>query len=102
MYIKFNYPLSYNQRSLIKRNIEPAGTYTADDQGQFKNIVIFECRGLEPVEFSPGEGWIAKISESNKVFEDVDLSEKEWVDYDDNIKQSVGIYEFESQFIKMK
>lgn len=78
------------------------GEYTSDDQGKFKTIVIFDCRGLEPTEFSPRDGWIVKIEESNKVFEDVDLSEKEWVEYDEKIQQSVGIYEFESQFIKVK
>lgn len=50
----------------------------------------------------PGGGWIAEVEESGKKFNDVDLSEKEWVEYDDKLKQSVGIYEFESQFIKVK
>lgn len=76
--------------------------YTNEDQGKFKSIVTFDCRGVEPVEFSPGEGWIVKIEESGKVFNEVDLSEKEWVEYDDKINQSVGIYDFESQFIKIK
>lgn len=53
------------------------------------------------MEFAPSEGWIAKIEESGRKF-DVDLSEKEWVDYDDKINQSVGVYEFESQFVKVK
>ncbi|KAK9729442.1 CXXC motif containing zinc binding protein, eukaryotic [Popillia japonica] len=76
------------------------GKYTGDDSGNFKGIVTFDCRGIEPVEFMPGGGWIAEVEESGKKFNDVDLSEKEWVEYDDKLKQSVGIYEFESQFIK--
>lgn len=76
--------------------------YTSDDQGKFKTIVVFDCRGMEPVEFQPSSGWIAVAIESGKVFEDVDLTEKEWADYDDVNKQSVGVYEVESQFIKMK
>lgn len=64
--------------------------------------MVFDCRGIEPVDFSPGKGWVVKIEESGTVFDDVDLSEKEWVDYDDKINQSVGIYELESQFIKIK
>lgn len=64
--------------------------------------MVFDCRGIEPVDFSPGEGWIAKIAESTTVFDNVDLSEKEWVDYDENIKESVGVYEFQSQFVKVK
>jgi hypothetical protein len=36
------------------------------------------------------------------VFDGVDLNENEWVDYDDKIKESVGIYDLQSQFIKIK
>lgn len=72
-----------------------------DDQNKFKSIVKFDCRGIEPVDFLPGEGWIAVIEKSRKKF-DVDLSEKEWVDYDDKIKESVGVYEFEYEFVKVK
>lgn len=78
------------------------GKYSSSDQGKFKSIVTFDCRGIEPVEFSPSSGWVAKIEESSTTFQDVDLSEKEWVEYDDKISQSVGVYELESQFIKVK
>lgn len=57
---------------------------------------------MEPVEFAPGEGWIAKATESGVVFDNIDLTEKEWVDYDEKQKASVGVYEFESQFVKVK
>lgn len=76
--------------------------YTDKDQGHFKTIVVFDCRGIEPVEFQPGEGWIAKAQESGKIFENVDLSEKEWVEYDEKAQNSVGIYELESNFISVK
>lgn len=39
---------------------------------------------------------------TGKKFEDVDLSEKEWVDYDEKNQTSVGVYELEWQFIKVK
>ncbi|EFA01755.2 UPF0587 protein CG4646-like Protein [Tribolium castaneum] len=78
------------------------GKYTNEDQDKFKTIVVFDCRGIEPVEFTPGEGWVAKIEESGKVFNDVDLNDAEWVEYDDKIKESVGIYDLQSQFIKIK
>lgn len=79
-----------------------SGKYTSNDQNKFKTIVTFDCRGIEPVEFSPAEGWLVKVEESGKAFNDVDLSEKEWADYDDRANQSVGIYELESQFVKVK
>ncbi|XP_018576373.1 UPF0587 protein CG4646 [Anoplophora glabripennis] len=78
------------------------GKYTSDDQGSFKTIVTFDCRGIEPVEFSPSEGWIAKAEESGKVFDNINLTEKEWVEYDEKSQQSVGVYEFESMFISVK
>lgn len=62
-----------------------------------KPIVSFDCRGIEPIKFQPGDGWIVKIEGSGKVFKDIDLTEKEWVEYDEKIQQSVGIYEFESE-----
>ncbi|XP_031640030.1 UPF0587 protein CG4646 [Contarinia nasturtii] len=76
--------------------------YTADDSGKFKTIVSFDCRGVEPMEFSPRTGWIVKSAENGQKFEDVDLSEDDWVEYDTKNKVSVGIYEFESNFVKLK
>jgi hypothetical protein len=36
------------------------------------------------------------------MFEDVNLEEREWVDYDDRQNQPVGIYEVEHKFINIK
>lgn len=77
-------------------------SYSAEDSGKFKTIVSFDCRGVEPIEFSPRSGWIVKSSENGQTFEDVDLSEDDWVEYDQKNKNSVGIYEFETNFIKLK
>lgn len=73
-----------------------------EESGKFKTIAIFDCRGLEPTEFSPRQGWIVKSSENGQVFENVDLSEDDWVEYDQKNNNSVGIYEFKSKFIKLK
>ena len=41
------------------------------DNNKFKTIVIFDCRGLEPVDFDPRDGWKSQgykgqiISEGN-------------------------------------
>lgn len=48
------------------------------------------------------KGWTAEAAESTSCFKDVDLSEKEWVDYDEKSRESVGVYEFESKFIPDK
>ncbi len=41
-------------------------------------------------------------STSGRVFTDVDLSEKEWVDFDDKLGDSIGIYELEWEFAAVK
>lgn len=64
--------------------------------------MTFDCRGIELTEFTPGEGWIVKAEESGKIFENVNLTEKEWVEYDEKSQQSIGIYEFESRFVTVK
>lgn len=78
------------------------GKYTNDDQGNFRALVTFDCRGIEPTDFAPGEGWIVKAEESGHFFENVNLTEKEWVEYDEKSQQSIGIYEFESRFVSVK
>lgn len=40
------------------------------------------------------DGFTVK-STSGAVFEDVDLSEKEWMDYDEKLGESIGIYDLE-------
>lgn len=70
--------------------------------GKFKSIVSFDCRGIEPIEFSPRSGWIAKAINNGQICEDIDLSEDDWADYDEKNSQSIGISEFKSQFIKLK
>lgn len=70
--------------------------------GKFETIISFDCRGVEPIAFSPRNGWTVKSADDGQVFEDVDLSENEWAEYDQKNKVSVGIYEFESKFVKLK
>ncbi|KAI8325123.1 DUF866-domain-containing protein [Martensiomyces pterosporus] len=64
--------------------------YTADDSGSFVSILTLECRGLEPVEFEPRDGWVAEGTESQTPF-DIDLSEGEWYDYDEKAGGEVSI-----------
>lgn len=78
------------------------GEYTSEDQGNFRTLVTFESRGIEPTEFTPGNGWIVKVEESGSVFDCVNLTEKEWVEYDEKSQQSVGIYDFESRFVSVR
>ncbi|XP_022656002.1 UPF0587 protein C1orf123-like [Varroa jacobsoni] len=67
------------------------------DSNKFQLIAGFECRGAEPIDFHPSNGWIAK-TEKGSTFKEVDLSEKEWADYDEKQSQTVGVYELKWQF----
>jgi len=86
-------------------------SYDMKDNNKAKTIVVFDCRGLEPVDFSPRMGW--KVSgwkededgeggESGTVFEDVDLTEKEWADYDERSDESTVISEIGVSFVTVK
>lgn len=75
--------------------------YTADDSETFKTIVAFDCRGLEPTNFSPRGGFRAVGENTGTEFEDINLEEKEWVDYDEKAKLSVSICELEHKFVKL-
>jgi hypothetical protein len=89
--------------------------YTMADSNKFKTIIAFDCRGMEPVEFSPRNGWRVSgykeeedvdSEEEGKVtgteFSDIDLTDLEWADYDEKSKESTMISEFESKFIVIK
>ncbi|XP_014225921.1 UPF0587 protein C1orf123 homolog [Trichogramma pretiosum] len=74
----------------------------AESCGEFRQVAVFDCRGLEPKEFSAREGWVAKAVDGGKTFNEVDLSEGEWADYCDKINQPVGVYEIEHKFERVK
>ncbi|CAK9303036.1 unnamed protein product [Gordionus sp. m RMFG-2023] len=74
--------------------------YDEEDE-RYKTFAIFECRGIEPIGFSPREGFLAKSSESETTFDNISLKENEWVDYDEKAGCAVGIYDLESKFIRL-
>jgi len=90
-----------NSIDIIKDSLS---SYSAEesDRNAFKTIVAFDCRGVEPTDFSPRVGFCASGVESGASFKDIDLSEEEWCDYDENAKETVGVYELEHKFVKMK
>ena len=87
----------------------------ADSQAnKFVTLVAFDCRGIEPIDYDPRIGWFAhgyKIAtgeddseerETGTIFNEIDLSDKEWADFDEKSGESVFISEFESSFVKLK
>ncbi|CAF0939312.1 unnamed protein product [Didymodactylos carnosus] len=93
------------ENSLNVDVIQPSVQYTADDSDRhiFKTIVVFDCRGIEPIDWQPGDGWTCEGIESETKFKNIDLSEnKEWTDYDEKSKQPVSINDIEHKFIKVR
>lgn len=76
--------------------------YTIEDSNKFKSIVTFDCRGISIIDFSPRNGFKCCGVETNTKFEDINLEEKEWVDYDERQNQPVGIYDVQHQFVTTK
>ncbi|KER31970.1 hypothetical protein T265_01902 [Opisthorchis viverrini] len=54
--------------------------YNAEDSGRFKTILVFECRGVELIAFSPRAGWSADGLDSGTSFVDISLSDEMTVD----------------------
>jgi len=65
----------------------------------FQPICTFECRGCEIIDFEPRLGWSVTAQNSFK-FSPVDLTEKDWSDYDDNAGGSIGVYDFKHRIVR--
>ncbi|KAA3672580.1 uncharacterized protein DEA37_0000882 [Paragonimus westermani] len=91
-----------NRVSSIDLLSETQVPYTSEDSGQFKTIVVFDCRGLELLRFSPRVGWTARGVNSGTLFNDVSLTDSNWCDYDDVGNCEVSIFNVESRFVKLK
>ncbi|EIE85560.1 hypothetical protein RO3G_10270 [Rhizopus delemar RA 99-880] len=76
--------------------------YNIEQNGKFQQIAQFDCRGLELVDFQPRDSWFAKGAESDTVFNDIDLSEGEWAEYDEKSGEPVGISDIKVEFRKEK
>ncbi|CCL98285.1 uncharacterized protein FIBRA_00279 [Fibroporia radiculosa] len=59
--------------------------YSADANGQFAPFLTVDCRGLEFIGFDPRGVWSCSGLDSGTVFDEVDLREGEWVDYDEKV-----------------
>ena len=63
-----------NSLDILKDSIS---AYTDEDVPKYKTVVTFDCRGIEPIDFSPRSGWEVEGLESGTKFDDVDLSDKD-------------------------
>jgi len=82
--------------------LDSAGSYSIEHVNKFAKLAVIDCRGLEPVDFDPRSGWTAQGVESGSKFEDIDLTEGDWAEYDEKAGEPVGISNIESEFRKEK
>ena len=61
-------------------------------------LVAFDCRGCEPVAWHPEDGGFAVKAATGASFDDVDLSEREWTEYDADGGAAVSIMELRHEF----
>ncbi|KAA1468711.1 DUF866-domain-containing protein [Dentipellis sp. KUC8613] len=76
----------------------PPQPYSADANGQFSPFVTIDCRGLEFTGFDPRGIWKCVGVSSNTPFNEVELEDGEWVDYDEKAAVPVGISNIESKW----
>ncbi|XP_051129323.1 uncharacterized protein LOC127250207 [Andrographis paniculata] len=72
-------------------------TYEDSEAAKFAPLMLFDCRGFEPVDFSFGSGWKAESIDGTK-FNDIDLSGGEFSEYDEKGECPVMISEVRAMF----
>ncbi|XP_073006929.1 uncharacterized protein [Typha latifolia] len=75
-------------------------TIELSQAGKNSRLMVFDCRGFEPVDFVFSDGWKAE-SLSGTTF-DIDLSEDEFAEYDEKGECPVGITNLQSLFKVVK
>lgn len=66
------------------------GNYTEDDTGKWVSVLGLECRGIVPTSWKVGRDFVAE-STGGHFFEDVDLTDGDWAEYDEENDASVSI-----------
>ncbi|VDK28420.1 unnamed protein product [Gongylonema pulchrum] len=61
---------------IMQDSFRPYVISSEGDDDDFKDIIHFNCRGMEPTDFDPRSGWAANATDSDIRFDSIDLSEK--------------------------
>jgi len=85
------------RESSAKFDAAPPTPYK-NDHAEWGPLLVVECRGLEFVGFDPRGDWSCQGIESKTRFTDVDLSEGEWIDYDEKAAIPVRVHQFDSKW----
>lgn len=73
--------------------------YTADHSESFNSFIGFDCRGVEPFDFSPRGELRCTSLDGARTYKNIDLSQGDWAEYDDVDNVPLGIYDFECKFV---
>ena len=76
-------------------------TQEASESGKYCPVMLFDCRGYEPVDFIFGGGWKVESLAGTK-YEDVDLSGGDFAEYDEKGECPVMISNLRSKFDVVK
>lgn len=75
---------------------EVAEAYTADNSGEFVAVLALECRGIEITKWHPSFDFDVETAGGFRYdHEKVDLSDREWAEYDEENDLSVSIANLE-------
>ncbi|KAK4853176.1 hypothetical protein QYF36_004926 [Acer negundo] len=82
--------------TMIKGRGKPL-TKEASESGKYCPVMLFDCRGFEPVDFIFGDGWKVESIAGTK-YEGVDLSGEDFAEYDEKGECPVMISNLRSKF----
>ncbi len=71
------------------------GSYSPEDVGSFKSMVVFNCRGCDVASYEVREEFVAELPSGRA--RDVQLENSEWVDYDSEAGESLSLLELETR-----
>ena len=74
---------------------------TGENSGSFVPILAMECRNCEPTSWHPSVDFIVR-SNGNTIFDKVDLSSRDWADYDEenDVPVSITNLEFKIELVR--
>jgi len=71
----------------------------SSENGHLEPFLTLDCRNLEFVGFDPTQGiWKCVGVDSGTVFNEVDLIDNEWTDYDEKATLPVGVSKVEGEW----
>ncbi|XP_020960935.1 UPF0587 protein C1orf123 homolog isoform X2 [Arachis ipaensis] len=76
-------------------------THSQSQSGKYAPLMLFDCRGYEPVDFLFADGWTAESLEGT-TFGNIDLSSGDFADYDEKGECPVTISNLRSTFEVVK